>query len=234
VKKLLSLAPELEALLAPHRTVQPLAPSIETRVLARAVAAAGPELGGGHWSGQSRVAFAVAAGAIIALGAATYAAARSWMGEPSSEGAAPIASSIPPPGAGEEARGSAVAAPDDAPTPMAALPAPGPRRMGGKPSASTVRPPVTVRPTNAELQLLRAARQSVTRGDFEGALAVIAAHLHRFRDGALVEEREALRVKSLAGLGRHEEAQRAADRFRARFPDSVFLSTFDRMKDPNR
>ena len=91
-----------------------------------------------------------------------------------------------------------------------------------------------VRPTNEELQLLRAARQRATRGDFEGALAVIAKHVRRFRNGGLVEEREALRVKSLAGLGRHEEAQRAAAEFHARFPHSVFPSTFERMKEADR
>lgn len=89
-------------------------------------------------------------------------------------------------------------------------------------------------PTNAELQLLRAARQDVTGGDFAGALAVIAEHVHRFRHGSLVEEREALRVKALAGLGRHEDAQRAAVEFHARFPHSVFLSTFERMKETDR
>jgi hypothetical protein len=91
-----------------------------------------------------------------------------------------------------------------------------------------------VRPTGAELELLRAARNDVTRGDFAGALAVIAEHVRRFRHGGLVEEREALRVKSLAGLGRHEEARRAAAAFHARFPHSVFLSTFERMKETGR
>ena len=88
--------------------------------------------------------------------------------------------------------------------------------------------------TNAELQLLRDAREDVTRGDFARALAVIGEHVRRFRNGSLVEEREALRVKSLAGLGRREEAQRAAAAFHARFPHSVFLSTFERMKAGQR
>ena len=43
----------------------------------------------------------------------------------------------------------------------------------------------TVRPTNAELQLLRVARQDVTRGDFAGALAIIAEHVPRFRNGGV-------------------------------------------------
>ena len=45
------LSPELEALLAPHRTVLPLAPSVEARAIARAVAAAeSPEHGAGRAS----------------------------------------------------------------------------------------------------------------------------------------------------------------------------------------
>jgi hypothetical protein len=163
---------------------------------------------------------------MIALGAGAYAAARSWMNVPPSDGPARVASIAAPEAA--EPPGRAAAAADDAPTPMRALALPRPRRMVAKPSA------VMVRPTNAELQLLRAARQDVTQGNYEGALAVIVEHVRGFHNGALVEEREALRVKALAGLGRSQEAQRAAAQFRARFPDSVFLSTFDRMKGANR
>jgi hypothetical protein len=90
------------------------------------------------------------------------------------------------------------------------------------------------RPTNAELRVLRLAREDLTRGDFAGALAAVAEHARRFRNGSLVEEREALRVKSLAGLGRHEDARRAAAEFHARFPHSVLLSTFQRMREPDR
>jgi len=120
------------------------------------------------------------------------------------------------------------AAPEtEAPAPIAAA-TPARRR----PASKTV--VATLPPTNAELKLLRDARQDVTRGDFARALVVIAEHTRRFRHGSLLEEREALRVKSLAGLGRQEEARRAAAAFRARFPHSVFLSTFERMKETDR
>jgi hypothetical protein len=102
------------------------------------------------------------------------------------------------------------------------------RRVLGKTNTATARP------TDAELQLLRTARQDLTRGDFARALAAIDEHVRRFRNGSLVEEREALRVKSLAGLGRREDAQRAATRFHARFPHSVLLSTFERMTESHR
>jgi hypothetical protein len=102
------------------------------------------------------------------------------------------------------------------------------RRIARKASAATLPP------TNAELQLLRSVRRDVMGGDFAGALAAIAEHVHRFRHGSLVEEREALRVKALAGLGRHEDAQRAAVEFHARFPHSVLLATFERMTEADR
>jgi len=53
-------------------------------------------------------------------------------------------------------------------------------------------------------------------------------------EAILNEEREALRVKALDGLGRHEDAQRAAAQFHARFPHSVFLPTFERLKEADR
>jgi len=81
----------------------------------------------------------------------------------------------------------------------------------------------------AELRLLRQARAAVAREDYASALRPIAAHAHRFKDGRLAEEREALRVKSLAGLGRSEDARRAATSFRARFPRSVLLSAVNKM-----
>ena len=109
-----------------------------------------------------------------------------------------------------------------------ALEAPHRRRTVRKTGAATLVA------TNAELQLLRAARQDVTRGNFAAALAAIAEHVRKFRHGSLVEEREALRVKSLAGLGRREDAQRAAVEFHARFPHSVLLPTFERMTDAER
>jgi hypothetical protein len=81
----------------------------------------------------------------------------------------------------------------------------------------------------AELHLMRQARAAVARGDFAAALSPIAEHSHRFKNGRLVEEREALRVKTLLGLGRSNEARRAAAAFRARFPRSVLLPTIGQM-----
>lgn len=219
-------SPQIEALLAPHRAVLPLAPWVEARVIARAAAATGsPEPGADLAFGRPRWVLAVAAGVVLCAGGAAY-AARAWIGTLLSRAPAPVAPIASPP-AGEPRQYIPVAPEVEPPATIAPPAAAHVRRRPVKTSASTV-------PTNAELQLLRAAREDVTRADFAGALAVIAEHVRRFRNGCLVEEREALRVKSLAGLGRHEEAQRAAAAFHARFPHSVFLATFERMKEADR
>jgi hypothetical protein len=221
-------SPEIESLLAPHRAILPIAASLEARAMARAAAAvASPEQGAGRVSAGPRWVFAAAAGAVFALAAAASAAG-AWIVMRSAPAAPDVAA---PKASVPRARAVVPDAPEiEAPAPLAPPAAPHTtRRIAAKPSGAL--------PTNAELQLLRAAREDATRGDFAGALAVIAEHVRRFRNGALVEEREALRVKSLAGLGRHREAQRAAAQFHARFPHSVFLSTFstfERMKEADR
>jgi hypothetical protein len=173
MKRLPLLSAELDALLAPHRTVDPLAPSVEARALARAVAAVGSlDEGAGLASGRPRWVFAVAAGAVLALGAGAY-AARGWPAwqawqaprqarqgrqgrivgpsSPAAPRVAPLASpvvSVPRPPA-------VVPAAPETETPEAIAPAvPHTRHVATRPSAA--------RPTNAELQLLRAAdRRSV-------------------------------------------------------------------------
>jgi hypothetical protein len=86
----------------------------------------------------------------------------------------------------------------------------------------------------AELRLLRQARAAVARQDFAAALVPLAEHARRFKTGRLTEEREALRVKALAGLGRNDEARRAAAAFEARFPHSVLLPAVSQMPASGR
>jgi hypothetical protein len=80
-----------------------------------------------------------------------------------------------------------------------------------------------------ELRLLRQARAAVARADFAAALPPLTEHARRFKEGRLAEEREALRVKALAGLGRTDEARRAAAAFKVRFPRSVLLPIVSQM-----
>jgi hypothetical protein len=80
-----------------------------------------------------------------------------------------------------------------------------------------------------ELRVLQPAQRAVARQDFASALAAIAEHDRRFPSGKLAEEREALRVKALLGLGRSEDAQRAGAGFRKSFPRSVLGQRVDKM-----
>lgn len=103
------------------------------------------------------------------------------------------------------------------------------------PVERTTRSEASVRPRaemgREELRVLEPARVAVARGEFAKAMRPIAEHARRFKEGQLAEEREALRVKALAGLGRTDEARRAAAAFVARFPRSPLLPTVINLRD---
>ena len=80
-----------------------------------------------------------------------------------------------------------------------------------------------------ELRVLQPAQRAVARKDFASALAAISNHQRRFPSGRLAEEREALRVKALLGLGRAAEAERAGVAFGTRFPKSALVGRIDEM-----
>jgi hypothetical protein len=97
-----------------------------------------------------------------------------------------------------------------------------------------VRPPVpepAPSAVGADLQVERAlldqAQRALARGDSAASLGVLTTHVRRFPHGRLEEEREALAVKTLAALGRNDEAKTRGARFRARFPDSLMRSTVE-------
>jgi len=62
-------------------------------------------------------------------------------------------------------------------------------------------------------------------------LVLIAEHGRRFPNGRLAEEAGALRVRSLAGLGRASEARAALATFAAHFPHSVVLPGLRQLLD---
>ena len=137
----------------------------------------------------------------------------------------------------------AVVAPDSAEAPPAVAVSPEPRPAVASNSVSApvpapaepwkvkpgVRPAVGPSQYALELRLLRQARAAIERGAFVAALVAINEHARRMPSGRLAEEREALRVRSLSGLRRSEDARRAADAFRERFPRSVLLPRIDEM-----
>jgi hypothetical protein len=74
-----------------------------------------------------------------------------------------------------------------------------------------------------ERRLLDAARDAIVRGEPETALASTAAHAARFPDGVLSEERDALRIRALARLGKKADAQGLLMSMRAKYPNSFLL-----------
>ena len=238
VKKLPPLSPSVEALLARSRAVAPLPPTVHARVIARAAANVPPQPLFVRAPERRTGMFALAAGLVVALGAAAF-AARTWQERTPSSPVSVARGEPVDSTAWANPRPSPSPSMADPPQPVAAAtvvpPAPSvpasPRHPKLSPGKATAQP---ARTPNAELELLRAARQDYSRGEFAGALAAVAEHARRFRNGVLVEEREALRVKSLAGLGRFEESERAAAAFHVRFPQSVLLSAFEHVADARR
>ena len=104
---------------------------------------------------------------------------------------------------------------EQAPAPRAVVPAPA--------AGESTRSP-NLKQYSAELALLEPARSSIGQGDYGAALAAIAQHRREFPNGQLSEEREALRVRALWGLGQRPAALAAAKVFRRRYPRSGLLS----------
>ena len=75
----------------------------------------------------------------------------------------------------------------------------------------------------AEIDLLQHAQSRYASHEFSDVLVLVAEHARQFPNGRLAEEREALRIRSLAGAGRAEDAGRALAAFAARFPQSALL-----------
>lgn len=210
------LSPELRALIERERVL----PAVPTAQRARAIARARGGLAAGGASATVPVRarpgkwWAAAAAALLAsaaVGAAAY-EIRARLAQPPHVAPAPLPTRV-------------VASPTAAPVAAATV-----EETPAAPEPQVAAPALSrADAARAELRLLRAARAAVARRDFEGALGPIAEHARKFRNGRLAEEREALRVKALSGLGRTEEARRAAAAFRARFPRSVLLPAVSRM-----
>ncbi|HZL16793.1 MAG TPA: hypothetical protein VFG23_03490 [Polyangia bacterium] len=75
----------------------------------------------------------------------------------------------------------------------------------------------------AELGLLQRAQSDYASHDFPDALVLVGEHARRFPNGRMAEERDALRVRSLANMGRGDEARHALADFAKHFPHSALL-----------
>ena len=218
------LTPDVRALLDREREVSPVSPVMRARALARARAAitAGavtyaprvvrpPRL---RWAVAAMVTFAAAA----AVGAGAY-QVRVHLAQRTDVPA--VVKAIVP-----AAPSAPVTGLDPVPLVEPAEVPPEARPAHAGPTTHASRTDEAVR---EELRLLWLARAAVARKDFAGAMAPLSEHARRFKDGRLTEEREALRVRALAGLGRTDEARQAAQRFEARFPRSVLLPAVRQM-----
>ena len=215
------LPPEVDSLLDHERDIAPLPAVVRARSLARARAAlvAGAARSSSRpMAAPRRMRWAAAAALVCfggaAIGAVAYEVRVRLIKEPVARPAARPVATRPALTALPEApiaEAPVAAAPSTAPDTHAAP------RLSRADAA------------RAELRLLKQARAAVARENYAAAMSPIAEHGRRFKDGRLAEEREALRVKALAGLGRTDEAQRAASAFRARFPRSVLLPAVGRM-----
>jgi hypothetical protein len=224
-----TLSPEVRALLDAERDIPVQPAAVRARAIARARAAIQAGVAAPPVPSRSpraavmlrwAAAIAVACLTTAAVAAMTYGVSRHWVAEQ-----LPIAA--------HPAQAAPTLAAPKAPAP-AVIPAP---VDDAPPSRPHVLPPPRLSPADAiraELLLLRPARAAVAREDFAAALPPIAEHARRFKDGRLAEEREALRVKALVGLGRADEARRAAAAFRAHFPHSVLLPAVRQMSSAAR
>lgn len=217
---------DVERLLAQERNIPPASPELRARAIARAEASlrgAGARPVRTLWQRHLPQLLAAAIAVLLAVGA--FAAWQRHHAVP----AAPVV--VGPPA---EARPTPPA-PDAKQPPVEALEA-----SDAEPaSAAEPKPEAKAEATAAprrrsandtyavELALLQRARAAVAKGQYSAALGAIAEHQRRFPAGRLREEREALRVSALSGLGRKDEARRAAEHFRAEFPRSVLSSSIE-------
>jgi len=211
-------SPELEALLEQGKQIPAVPAAVRARVLTRARATAA--LAGSVRPPRSRL-----RPAMLHL-AALVAATVFGMGI---AGAVVLLRDRKTPAPPAEASASAqlalrpalsALAPPTPPTPLASAPL-APSAPEPHPSAKSASPRESYA---AELELLRRAQSAYAGGDFSGSLVSLNEHARQFPSGRLAEEREALRVSCLRGLGRSSDARRAAASFALRFPHSVLLS----------
>lgn len=88
-------------------------------------------------------------------------------------------------------------------------------------------PPIAAPRPPSESSLVAREQSALQQGDPSAALAAAAEHAKAYPNGSLSQERELFAIDALLRLGRREEAEQRAARFRARWPDSVHLRRID-------
>jgi hypothetical protein len=85
----------------------------------------------------------------------------------------------------------------------------------------------------AERALLDRARTALIQGDTSQTLKLTVHHAHQFPYGQLAEERDSLTIRALVQKGELDAARAQAIRFRALYPQSIFLPAFDAALNPS-
>jgi hypothetical protein len=211
------LTAEAERLFALERKLPPASPELRARALVRAQAAlhgAGTVAVLRPWRARATAPLAAA----LVLGVAALSLAAAWRGRHPERPQAAAAPSARSPAAKQAnvftVTPDTMAVPDTSTAPLLEVPLENARAQASRRVSDADA-------YAAELKLLRQARANVAAARFSAALGSTAEHERRFPAGRLREERDALRVKALAGLGRSDEARAAAERFGARYPRSV-------------
>jgi len=215
--RLLDRVLDLEVVMERGRHVQPAPDVARARLLARArivvaAAEANPPLAAMVviQPATHRQRIAVAAAVTLALATAGAAAALH-------------ARALGFPGVDPTVRRNPEAPPVPASAPQPPMEKPAPTSGPAARAARLHRAVCTQESYAAELRLLQRAQSEYTSQDFPDALVLVAEHARRFPNGRMAEEREALRVRSLAGAGRGDEARRALATFAEHFPHSALL-----------
>jgi len=94
-------------------------------------------------------------------------------------------------------------------------------------SSGGVRPGSGAGELARERALLDQARAQIAAGEPARALDYVERHGRRHPQGALSEEREALAVNALVGLGRYREALQRGEAFRSRYPNSLLMPSVE-------
>jgi hypothetical protein len=225
-KQLEPLSPDIQTLLEGSRTVPPAPDDLRWRALARARRAVDTgELHGDKvpsWRPRAGLVAAI----LVGIGGLAWALRTLEPRLPSShsEHDSPSALSNVADGRGsvgsvalpsESSPAASVVRTDAQPT----LVVPAPSASSGSKASSR----------ETELLFLERARHSAQAGNYAATLSAVSEHARRFPLGRLSEEREALRVRALWGLGRTSEARSAVQAFGRDFPRSVLLPSLTRM-----
>jgi hypothetical protein len=107
-------------------------------------------------------------------------------------------------------------------------------RMGSRHGAGTATTSSSFDTLAAERTVLDRARSALLRRDGAAALTALRSHQRSFPRGQLLEERESMRVQALALVRDADTVSAAAERFKHRFPRSMFLPAVEQAAEAAR